>query len=524
MGWKFVESFLLIGSMFIILFVAFYAFKYKKSKTSRILFFMMLSTLVWTIGDYFEIQATEISSMIFWRNIQQVGAFTLPVISLWLAVTYTDQRKWTRFITLAFLISAITIALIFTNELHYFMRTGYEVVDSPFFGTTLVVQSTILGLFLVTLNFMHPITAIIHLSIYYKKAPRKIQKILYFLIMAYIWTVLATFSKMAFLGNIGIMISISTLYIPSVVLIFYALFKYNLFSIAPIARDRIFDSTDRAIIIVNMLGEVVDYNYNAEKLFLEKENPIQIKNQTWDKILENMKVQKEQKVDQDVSIQEVTIQTKEKLEYYQIYSFVLKDITKEVLGNVLLFTNQTSQKEEEALLRQRATIDYLTNIYNRIAFENEYDLLANDMSNYPLTMLLMDLDRFKDINDTFGHQCGDRVLIHFSSLLKSFFDENAVVGRVGGEEFAVALPRHALESANQVAEQFRILVEKSQVKLKRGPLNYTVSIGLSSSKDSKKSYDEIVREADKALYEAKRNGRNQAVSFSFKFEKNENFL
>lgn len=130
--------------------------------------------------------------------------------------------------------------------------------------------------------------------------------------------------------------------------------------------------------------------------------------------------------------------------------------------------------------------------------------------NKVLSLLIMDIDYFKNYNDRFGHSAGDMVLKVLSRNITEFFkDSNPLIGRFGGEEFCVALPRIDKEDAFSLADKLRNEISKTQVSLRRQETSISVSIGVSGFPADARDEDELIFKADRAMYEAKQKGRNQ---------------
>ena len=123
---------------------------------------------------------------------------------------------------------------------------------------------------------------------------------------------------------------------------------------------------------------------------------------------------------------------------------------------------------------------------------------------------MVDIDHFKRVNDTHGHKTGDVVLQKMSALMQESLREIDVIGRLGGEEFAVLLPETALEEAREVAERLRARVAEEEFVLEEGmPLRVTISVGVATMKQKSLNIDMLLSVADEALYKAKHAGRNQ---------------
>ena len=138
-------------------------------------------------------------------------------------------------------------------------------------------------------------------------------------------------------------------------------------------------------------------------------------------------------------------------------------------------------------------------------------------SGIPISLVMVDIDFFKKVNDTFGHTEGDQVLSKISSLLKTSVRKKDTVARYGGEEFILILPEADLEESFVIAERIRRLVESTLFEVGKAQLNLTLSMGISNFPSHRvKSKEELLRMADQALYDAKRGGRNKVCIFSGK--------
>jgi diguanylate cyclase (GGDEF)-like protein len=166
-----------------------------------------------------------------------------------------------------------------------------------------------------------------------------------------------------------------------------------------------------------------------------------------------------------------------------------------------------------------AIYDTLTGLFNRRHFEERLGVEAQKSfyGRTPLSLVMVDIDLFKKVNDTFGHTEGDQVLCKISSLLKTSVRKKDTVARYGGEEFILILPETGLGEASMIAERIRKLVESTPFEIAKARINLTVSIGISNFPSHRaKSKEELVKMADQALYDAKRGGRNKVCIFTGK--------
>ncbi|WP_159874757.1 sensor domain-containing diguanylate cyclase [Aquitalea denitrificans] len=167
--------------------------------------------------------------------------------------------------------------------------------------------------------------------------------------------------------------------------------------------------------------------------------------------------------------------------------------------------------QHEKKLFQLATMDELTRLDNRRNFllQAARELKRSQRNGTDMAVLMMDLDHFKNINDAYGHAAGDQVITHFAKLCRQILRATDLAGRLGGEEFAALLPEADSTHALAVAERLRTAVNDSLVEANGQQIHYTVSIGLSLLRDSDQHVDDLLKRADKLLYQAKHQGRNQ---------------
>ncbi|MBF0225009.1 MAG: diguanylate cyclase [Desulfobacterales bacterium] len=165
--------------------------------------------------------------------------------------------------------------------------------------------------------------------------------------------------------------------------------------------------------------------------------------------------------------------------------------------------------------------DGLTGAYNRRYFETRIkeEFARHKRYSRPFSIIMQDIDYFKKVNDTYGHQAGDFILTSFSSSVAGRIRNVDILARYGGEEFCCLLPETNLKSAKLVAEHVRHLVEQSIYKFKNLELKITVSQGVAELNPEMSSHEIMLKRADDALYEAKKTGRNKVIGWE---EKNQN--
>jgi diguanylate cyclase (GGDEF)-like protein/PAS domain S-box-containing protein len=184
-----------------------------------------------------------------------------------------------------------------------------------------------------------------------------------------------------------------------------------------------------------------------------------------------------------------------------------------IVGLCGISTDITELKRLQRLLEKQAHTDHLTGVYNRGYFIARAEQELNRAARYdsPLSLLMLDLDFFKQVNDRHGHKMGDNVLKKLGEVCQQSLREADIIGRLGGEEFAVLLPETGPNEARETAERLRLLIDAIRVPLEHGslPLRITVSIGVAVLATREDNLDMLLERADQALYLAKEAGRNR---------------
>jgi diguanylate cyclase (GGDEF)-like protein/PAS domain S-box-containing protein len=190
--------------------------------------------------------------------------------------------------------------------------------------------------------------------------------------------------------------------------------------------------------------------------------------------------------------------------------------TVEVKGELYVFAFLRDVSDLVSLqekLKHQATIDELTGILNRRAFLQQAEAAYNMSTRHkePLTLLMMDIDFFKKINDQYGHHAGDIALQKFAKNISEITRTEDIFGRVGGEEFFLALIKTPIDIASYLAERIRLATEGLTITTSDLSFTLTVSIGITSIEKGDQSLQEMQNRCDEALYKAKKTGRNRVV-------------
>lgn len=183
------------------------------------------------------------------------------------------------------------------------------------------------------------------------------------------------------------------------------------------------------------------------------------------------------------------------------------------IGRVWFFRDVTERKVLEKKLKELSTLDPLTAVANRRHFFEcvDTEIARSQRMNFIFSLVYIDIDKFKKINDLFGHTIGDKIINHFCRAIESLLRVQDKLGRIGGEEFAILLPNTPLEGAYEIAERLRLTIMLDPIYCKSTYIKYTISAGVTSFSKDDLTVENILARADDAMYAAKRAGRNRVM-------------
>ncbi len=302
-------------------------------------------------------------------------------------------------------------------------------------------------------------------------------------------------------------------------LITWALFRYKFLDLLPMARDVIFENIDDGVIVLDEKNRIVDINPSATNITgISKQNVgLQI-----DQINSNLISSTLREVSQmDKKQIEVKIENVDSTLIYDFRLSFIKDQMGQIQGSLVTLRDCTERTRLMEQLREEAIRDSLTGIYNRRHLIELGQMELNRFKRHPehsLSIIMIDIDKFKNVNDKYGHATGDQVLIAFVEQCKKCIRSYDIFGRLGGEEFIVILPETELEDAIIAAKRIHKSIEEMRITNAAAvdSISITVSIGVVSSHalDSfEHGLERLFNMADEVMYESKKQGGNKVLIY-----------
>jgi len=209
------------------------------------------------------------------------------------------------------------------------------------------------------------------------------------------------------------------------------------------------------------------------------------------------------------SLETLRVKSREFINKYIEHQQVKNDRRQKRISNVK--KNLDTVKKQLLEANSSLNVDHLTSAFNRKCFDEQIKkyVQLNNLNTADVTLIILDIDYFKKINDTYGHDIGDFILVECVRIMKSiFYHEGEIVSRIGGEEFAVILPQHSLDDAMARADELQRRIRSEAFVQGNLKIRFTVSMGIAQLFE-KESASDWVKRADTALYQSKNSGRNQ---------------
>jgi diguanylate cyclase (GGDEF)-like protein/PAS domain S-box-containing protein len=479
-----------------------------KGKTSYIKVFAALSLCVsiYLFGYLLEINSFELQEMIFWNQVQYIGLPFFPVLWLLMALLYTKGKyiisRWK--LVFLFIIPVLTFFFRMTNSFHQLYYHSFQLQHTAEFSLLHLVKGPWYYVHSTYLLFCLLLTTILFYGEYKKSISLNHSRFRILLVASVIPHIGLALILLDFL-ELGL--DYTAFFMPiSLLLIMLSILKYDFLEVKTLARETIFENCSDGMVLLDMEHRILDYNKEAQCFFSSFK--VVLQNRYIDDIMTGQKEVAE--VFKGEASQEFRLARDGRESCFEITSTVMENGYGSKIGILKSIRDVTEKKMIQERLKLLASIDELCGLNNRRYFmellQKEYEL-ARVYDQY-FSILLIDIDHFKAINDTKGHAAGDFVIREFGKLIKENFRKTDFSGRLGGEEFAIVLTNTSFDAALQVAEEFREKVAKTEMLYENHSISMTISIGVTSFFNEAKSFEEILNYADEAMYESKARGRN----------------
>jgi diguanylate cyclase (GGDEF)-like protein/PAS domain S-box-containing protein len=492
--------------------LAVFAWQQRGSSLGRVFFRLMLCTLIWTAGFAVETAAQPLALKVWLARVQFIGITFLPLVWLRMIFAFTGKTLLQRHWALLALPPTLTLVLIwlvpapnwFWGPFRLdFSAAPFPVLDSNYHFWFYAVHAAS-GYLYLALAVFFLLRSLPALQPVYRRQAGLLLAALLLPAATDVLYVLG-FSPIRYYNFTSAVFGLSGL------LVTWALYRYSFLDLAPLARDLVIENLGDAIIVLDMRNRFVDFNPAARQV-------AQLSAEVVGQPVESM---------QSLLLQTVDDLCRRGIERADIEVGEVRKVTFDVritpvcgrdshpLGKVVALRDISERVELLRQMQELATRDSLTGACTRRYFLELGQLELERLDRQPgraLSVGVLDLDNFKQVNDTWGHAAGDQALAALADLCGEQIRATDLLGRMGGDEFAILFPDTGPDGAAVVAERIRSEMEGRRIATPDGEVALTVSLGIASVQTGDEQacdLDHLLNLADRALYQAKQAGRNR---------------
>lgn len=493
------------------LYLCLYVFlkRYNYTKIAQLFISYTALIAVYCFASAFGLIATTLSAIKVWTAIQYVGmAFSTP-LGLLFIMQYLGFHLTRKKIMALLAIPFISLIMVATNDIHHFHYRVFEIdpiLGEPYVHQEIGIWYIIHGIFTFGCMFVSFLLVLIH----WKETTKAYRQQLIALMCGQLIPMITAFIYLLGLTPQGVDPVPMVLWASSF-LYLWSINSSRLFRVMPVAKDAIFHSINDGVIVLDESARLIEFNQACSKVFPQLTRSMISRDigETWIEVTGQPMPFTLEAV---VNTQDIEMVLSDHT--YQVRVTELQHVN-HGKGLLLIFTDITELKELQRQLEQLAFYDELTQIYNRRAFFQQCNQAYSEAreSSSAFTVILMDIDHFKNVNDTYGHAIGDQLLVHVVKVCQSVLKKGELFARYGGEEFVLALKDSTLLEGQALANLLCNSVESQPLMTTEGAIRATISCGVAEGTKGQETLYQLLNNADKALYAAKQAGRNRVHVF-----------
>jgi len=508
------------------------AWQYRYHLSGKILTGLMVCIAIYAFSSAIQAGSPELGTNIIWAKISYLGYVWLTPLCLLFILAFTDQMNWIKAPVMVVIttIPLLTLLLVWTNEFHGLIWSDYTRVNRQ--PNVWIFEHGQWFLIFVAFQLCMYALSLIVLIRTCRRQQSQYRKQTMTVLVATLFPAVAGVLYSFKLSPIPGFNWMPTFTFFTGLIFTWSIYHYRLLDLVPVARDVLVEQMLDGVVVLDEQQRIIDINPSARKM-IERGEEIKIGDPfstampdlftslTGGCNRSNTQTLTFRGTSDDDRYIDVRLTLVGGLRSGKHCSLLLlRDITRrKTIEDSLNKANRELERRLEEIqklqnqLREESLRDPLTSLYNRRYLEDslQREFAHAQREKYPVSIIMSDIDHFKRINDTYGHNVGDEVLQELSRMLVISFRTEDIICRYGGEEFIIVMPGTPAETALARAETFRQTLENSALPATGQSIHITLSAGIAVYPENGSSVDEIIRLADQALYQAKTGGRNRVV-------------
>lgn len=501
---------------------------------------------IWSFSYAMITVSPSLEAKHFWLRVENIGIISSPIFWFFFTMKFTRLDGWLEkkpAMLLFWILPALSLTFIFSERWFHLYYTSTQVAMEN--GGPLLISRGPMYWVMLIQSYLLELIGVGVLVWRFIQSRLVYRRQMLFLIGAvtipFIFNIIYQLNP-GFLPFFSVPVDLTPLFFNvTATLLVTSIFGLSLFDLIPIARDTVMEHIPEMVFVVDAHDRVVDANLMAQKWLgksikdMSGQDPMEVF-RGWPQLLNRFFFTEFSREEIEIpgppphTLEIVVTPIYNRLQTLEGRVIVARDITeRKTLENKLKEVNASLQdqlnenKLLQVKLQEQAIRDPLTGAFNRRYFSEALDQEAarSARENAPFSILILDVDHFKQFNDTHGHKCGDIVLQSLANFLNENTRQGDIVCRYGGEEFVILMTDVAIEDALRRAELFRARFEAMSIEYEDKILKCTFSAGIASYPLHANSGEALLPLADQALYKSKANGRNR-VSTPYPVQLNPN--